>query len=225
MRPGRALRWVCVSPDGESAVSVSQNVKGGGESVMRLWNLRTGEEQKRFEGHTRGPVRAAFAPDGKHLLWGDGWDETIRLWDVETGKELRSFGGPQAPSCLVAISPDGRMALTSGEQLVNVLGRRLEHALRLWDLETGKELRQLQGYRAIGAFSPDGRLALSGSYEGSIRLWEVATGKELYSFDGHESWAYSLVFSRDGLYALSYSQDGTLRRWRLPDPQPANENP
>jgi len=39
----------------------------------------------------------------------------------------------------------------------------------------------------VVAFSPDGKLALSGSEDDTMKLWEVATGRELRTFKGH-SW-------------------------------------
>jgi WD40 repeat protein len=118
----------------------------------------------------------------------------------------------------VALSPDGKQALSGG----------LDKTLRLWDVETGKELRQFEGHSGNVhgvAFSPDGRFALSGD-DHNVRLWEVATGKELHRFDGLQGWVYSVVFSSDGRYALSASPgDRTVRLWRLPDPPPAKENP
>jgi WD40 repeat protein len=32
------------------------------------------------------------------------------------------------------------------------------------------------------AFSPDGKLALSGGFDKTLKLWEIATGRELRSF-------------------------------------------
>ena len=63
------------------------------------------------------------------------------------------------------------------------------------------------------AFSPDGRLALSGSLDNSLKLWEVATGRELRSFNGHTNYVNSVAFSPDGRFALSGSEDTTLKLW------------
>ncbi|MCY3018777.1 MAG: serine/threonine protein kinase [Planctomycetota bacterium] len=63
------------------------------------------------------------------------------------------------------------------------------------------------------AFSPDGKLALSGSRDKTLKLWEVKTGRELRTFSGHTSWVKSIAFSPDGKLALSGSGDKTLKLW------------
>ena len=65
------------------------------------------------------------------------------------------------------------------------------------------------------AFSPDGRYALSGSWDNTLKLWEVSTGREVRSFSGHSSWVNSVAFSPDGRYALSGSGDMTLKLWEV----------
>jgi WD40 repeat protein len=48
--------------------------------------------------------------------------------------------------------------------------------VRVWDLQTAKELHCFTGHTegVIGvALSPDGRYALSGSYDGTMRLWRL----------------------------------------------------
>jgi WD40 repeat protein len=65
------------------------------------------------------------------------------------------------------------------------------------------------------AFSPDGRFALSGSYDTALRLWDVAAGQCLRTFKGHTRSVNSVAFSPDGRFALSGSEDTTLRLWAL----------
>jgi WD40 repeat protein len=65
------------------------------------------------------------------------------------------------------------------------------------------------------AFSPDGKLALSGSRDKTLKLWEVKSGREIRSFTGHSSYVLAVAFSPDGKLALSGSDDLTLRLWEV----------
>ena len=63
------------------------------------------------------------------------------------------------------------------------------------------------------AFSPDGRLALSGSSDNTLKLWETASGRLVRTFRGHSKAVFSVAFSPDGRQALSGSYDNTLKLW------------
>jgi WD40 repeat protein/tRNA A-37 threonylcarbamoyl transferase component Bud32 len=65
------------------------------------------------------------------------------------------------------------------------------------------------------AFSPDGQLALSGSYDHDVKLWEIRTGREIRTFKGHKGTVYSVAFSPDGRLALSGSADKTAKLWEI----------
>ena len=65
------------------------------------------------------------------------------------------------------------------------------------------------------AFSPDGKTALSGSYDNTLKLWDISTGKVIRTFEGHTNWVFSVAFSPDGKTALSGSRDKTLKLWDI----------
>ena len=68
------------------------------------------------------------------------------------------------------------------------------------------------GVRAC-AFSPDGRLILSGSNDKSLRLWDASSGKLIRTLEGHSNGVLACAFSPDGRLILSGSNDHSLRLW------------
>jgi RNA polymerase sigma factor (sigma-70 family) len=95
--------------------------------------------------------------------------------NIERRWEVLCFKGHTDAVAAAVLSPDGRLVLSAG---------RSESNPRLWDVKTGKELRQFHGHTSwvwSVAFTPDGKRAISAGVDG-MRLWEVETGKELRRF-------------------------------------------
>jgi TIR domain/WD domain, G-beta repeat len=65
------------------------------------------------------------------------------------------------------------------------------------------------------AIAPDGRTALSGSYDKTLRLWDLASGSIIRTLTGHTGRVFSVAIAPDGRTALSGSEDKTLRLWDL----------
>ncbi|MBI5893423.1 MAG: hypothetical protein HZB79_07215 [Deltaproteobacteria bacterium] len=90
-----------------------------------------------------------------------------------------------------------------------------DNTVRLWDIETGKEIRTFTGHAGhfpVITFSPDGRYALSGSDDKTLKLWDIETGKDIRTFTGHTGGAPKVTFSPDGRYVLT-SSDKVFNLW------------
>jgi WD domain, G-beta repeat len=91
--------------------------------------------------------------------------------------ERNRLEGHQNAVWSVTFSPDGK-TLASGSQ---------DNTIKLWNLDTGKELRTLQGHQSFVSsvsFSPDGKTLASGSRDNTIKLWNRETGWDLDALMG-----------------------------------------
>jgi WD40 repeat protein len=97
-------------------------------------------------------------------------------------------------------------------------------SVRLWDVQDGTWLATLcdhtNGVRSV-AFSPNGRILVSGSDEDTIRLWDVPDLTCQKVLQGHMSRVCSVQFSLldvslpsgTGSLLVSGSQDETIKLW------------
>jgi len=129
--------------------------------------------------------KASF--DGRRLLLA-GWDLPVAtLWDVETGRQIREFAGHTEGVRSVALSPDGSQVLTGAGSTASVL-QSTDNSVRLWDADSGKELRRFDGmsYPAWSTpvwqvgFSEDGRQVAGRGGDRGLAIWDVATGRLMF---------------------------------------------
>ena len=75
------------------------------------------------------------------------------------------------------------------------------HALNVWHV----------------AFSPDGQLIGTSSFDKSIKLWRADSGALLRTLTGHKQAVVGFTFSPDGRLLASGSDDSTIKLWRVND--------
>ncbi len=150
---------------------------GSNDGMVRLWDVRTGVDLREFRGHQGAVWSVAFSPQGDRILSGSE-DKTVRVWESATGREVGQLLGHESDINSLAVSPDGTRALSGSGNHIREgdgsFGRGRDNTVRLWDLQTGRQVIRFLGHRgsvACVAFSPDGRSGLSGSHDGTLRLW------------------------------------------------------
>src|SRR4030095_16483642 len=135
----------------------------------------------------------SFSPDGRILASAAGYNSPLQLTDVTTGQQLHTLKVPFSMGVnSVAWSPDGKrlasaqwgmkIAMTNPNAADNFSFEDMSFSIRLWDPQTGTEVSQLAGHNNFVvklAFSSDGRLLASGSFDSTIKLWDVNTAQEL----------------------------------------------
>jgi RNA polymerase sigma factor (sigma-70 family) len=205
-----ATAGVAFGPDGKTLALATYHEEGGpgkstrfGRTQVRLFDVDKGKELPAFNGlrgDTSDEFRTlAFAPDGKTVVTNRAW--TVEVWDVASGKIDRSFeygseddGGGAAYAVL---SPGGVFAFCLNNDPV-----------RLWDVTTGKKIREIKDAGSPVALSADGKvLATTGPEQ--IRLWSVETGKELRAVKGEANETLLAAFSSDGKLLAWVGKDKT----------------
>jgi WD40 repeat protein len=149
----------------------------------------------------------AISTNGQLLLTGED-DGLVTLWNVKTtgASSLQNFPGHFPRKVFAcALLPGGKRGVTCGD----------DNMIDLWDLATGKQLRQFTTGNAIPfvmSCTDDGALVAAGCDTGEIPVWNLSTGRRLATLR-HNSSLCSLRFSPDGhLLAASYS-DGHVILW------------
>ena len=193
----KAVTSVAFAPDGKQVLTA------GDDRTARLWDVQTGKEVRMF-AHPFEVYAVAFAPDGKQVL--TSWNGTAQLWDAETGKEMRVFAEPAGYVGAVAFAPDGRRVLTSGGHKMMLLDYNENRTARLWDTQTGKQIRVFGGdadWISAVAISRDGKHLLTGGHDKTARLWDAQLGKEIRALRGHDFRVRAVTFSPDGKQVLT----------------------
>jgi WD40 repeat protein len=227
------------SPDGRRIATSSR------DATVRLWDAGSGEEIAALRGHG-GSIRSVqFSRDGTELLTGS-LDRTIRLWDARWGLEvsLPAAGGgarmlsPDGTRLMTV--PEGKPPdiwdVRSRRRIATLAGA-VPHFVgtpffssdgksiagspggiaRIWDADSGRELRRLGGEAEKGealALSRDGRLLATAVDNGPGVIWDVPSGTIRATLTGHKYPILGATFSSDGSRILTVADGPSdVRVW------------
>lgn len=128
----------------------------------------------------------------------------LRAIDRAQGPEDLVLTGHTADLVCLDLSRDGKKVLSGGN----------DGTARLWDLDTGKEVRRVQGMPGkvwAVAFAPDGRSALVGCSKGTLGVFDVGTGQLTRAFPKQTKAVRCVCFLPDGKRAVTANYDRFVR--------------
>ncbi|MEK7469999.1 MAG: protein kinase [Planctomycetota bacterium] len=197
----------CFSPDGKFIVTA------GADFTARIWDVATGAEIRRLEGHRSGLTRAEWGADGRTILTVPGHpdddrikpfqpagtaDVAPRLWDAATGKCLHVLKGHRGFLRHANFLPDGRVISFADDSTV-----------RVWEPDGSATVYEGPGTSHRAEVSPDGAWVAAVCSDRFL-LWSRADPKRPREFSGHAAGLNSVTFLADSKSLLTCGRDGSV---------------
>lgn len=192
------------------AVAVSRSgsraLTGADDRSLRLWDLATGRELRRFGANAAAITATAIAADGRQFLSG-GADRRLHLWDAVSGNEIARLEGHAAAVSAVLFGPTARYAVSAA----------VDGEVIVWDLPSGRVIRRATAspgrVRSL-ALSADGRYLLTAADDALVRLWDVGSLAALRSFGPMSAPAAAVAFSGGARGVIAVDARGDLWSWQ-----------
>ena len=170
------------------------------DNKIRVWELKTGRQIKEFQDNNWAPGAITLCSDGVTLASGSQ-EGTISLWNIITGLLKGVIKTHLYGLWCLASSPNSNI-LASGSWA--------EHGVRLWDVETGKQVQEftgpIRGVRSV-AISRDDQTLAAGFSDDTISLWNMKTGERMHVVQGYFLGVPApLAFCPDGRLIVGGSQ-------------------
>ncbi|VTT97452.1 (myosin heavy-chain) kinase : Transcriptional regulator, XRE family OS=Streptomyces iranensis GN=SIRAN5266 PE=4 SV=1: PQQ_2: WD40 [Gemmataceae bacterium] len=175
--PGLTQVQAALSPDGKTLVTAATRPEEKGESafVVTGWDLATGKKLGEFtEPGGYGAMTVAATADNKTAAVLSPKSGPIVV-DFVVGTKVRALDlGGKRPGGQLAVSSDGKLVAVATQA---GFGASTGSPVVVFEADTGKVKKTISGgpgnLNAL-AFSPDGKLLVSGSYDTTALVWDLS---------------------------------------------------
>lgn len=204
---------------GVSSLALAANqrfiVSGGGDGLVRVWELRSRELISDLKQHTMGITQVALYNDDVHAL-SCGRDRSFVCWDLRRETRVSSHTQRMGTINALALTKDQSLVITGGQE------RRITY----WDLREPEPLQAIfpaHGDSEVTTLDTShcGKYIVSGGADGLVKVWDIRSGTELHSGVGHSKQVNCVRWAPDDKQLVSVGNDGCVMVWNAYDLSPA----
>ncbi|ETO07357.1 hypothetical protein RFI_30035, partial [Reticulomyxa filosa] len=188
---------------------------GSSDKTVRVWDVDNNKQIQLFNGHSSIVYCVKFSPYHYHnhhqnVILSSSHDNNIRSWDFKHNKPLKYSMDTHDIYCIRLSSFNCGRYLCSGS---------FDTTIRLWDVETSKQLHIFSEHRGciwsidisplqsnynndnnnIGVIGGNGYTICSGSGDNTIRILDIETFKQSNVFKGHKDHVWSVKYGSNEL--------------------------
>ncbi len=173
---------------------------------IKLFEVASGKELRRFDAAESSVAEAAFSPDGKLLAVTES-GPVVSVWEAATGRQVRRWAARRGTGPPLCFSPDGKVVLAGAP----------DGAVQMWEVATGRRRQTAEGqdWKIWEVrFLAGGEVLAYGSDGEQLHVWDVVSGRVHTPGGGHTSAVLAVAFPSDGKTLVSYSR-GSQCWWDL----------
>lgn len=197
---GAPVQAIAVAPD------ATWMATAGRDARIKLWKLPEGTETRTLLGHNFPVMALAGSLDGRTLA-SRALDGTTILWSLPEGTIRKTIDPSGGRGWAMAMSLNGEVILHGGYSDSLVTAIATDAITRLPAVHTNTVV--------TAALSTDGKVAVSGSKDGSIVCWDISAGQPLATITGHADGVDAVTMDREGSTVASADPDGAIAVWLL----------